>query len=115
MIAKAGEEQVKIWRRSFDVPPPPVAPGSQYDPSMDRRYAGVDVPRTESLKDTIARVLPDWNKSIAPALTGRERVLLSAHGTSLRALVKLSSNISYADLPSRTIPNGTPHVFHMAK
>src|SRR3546814_1334055 len=105
MIAKAGEGQVKIGRRSFAVPPPPVEPGSQYDPSMDRRYAGVDVPRTESLKDTIARVLPYWNKAIAPALKGGERVLISAHGNSLRALVKHLSNISEADIPSLEIPD----------
>src|SRR3546814_20891037 len=86
MSARPGKEQGKIWRRSFDVPPPPVEPGSQYDPSMDRRYAGVDVPRTESLKDTIARVLPYWNKAIAPALKGGERVLISAHGNSLREI-----------------------------
>src|SRR3546814_19786965 len=82
MIAKAGEEQVRIWRRSFDVPPPPVEPGSQYDPSNDRRYQRIDVPRTESLKDTIARVLPYWDEKLAPALKGGERVLISAHGNS---------------------------------
>ena len=113
MIAKAGEEQVKIWRRSFDVPPPPVEPGSQYDPSMDRRYAGVDVPRTESLKDTIARVLPYWNQAIAPVLKAGERVLISAHGNSLRALVKHLSNISDSDIPSLEIPTGQPIVYEL--
>src|SRR3546814_19319911 len=106
MIAKAGEEQVRIWRRSFDVPPPPVEPGSQYDPSNDRRYQRIDVPRTESLKDTIARVLPYWDEKIAPALKGGERVLISAHGNSLRALVKHLSNISDAAIPRLEIPIG---------
>src|SRR3546814_5234843 len=76
---------------------------------MDRRYAGVDVPRNESLKDTIARVLPYWNKAIAPALKGGERVLISAHGNSLRALVKHLSNISDAEIPSLEIPTGQPN------
>src|SRR3546814_8394816 len=111
MIAKAGEEQVRIWRRSFDVPPPPVEPGSQYDPSNDRRYQGIDVPRTESLKDTIARVLPYWDEKIAPALKSGERVLISAHGNSLRALVKHLPNISDADIPSLEIPTDQPIVY----
>ncbi|MFX7144778.1 2,3-bisphosphoglycerate-dependent phosphoglycerate mutase, partial [Acinetobacter baumannii] len=83
----------KIWRRSFDVPPPPMAAGSPYDLAADRRYAGIAIPATESLKDTIARVLPYWQARIAPALKAGERVLISAHGNSLRALVKHLSRI----------------------
>ena len=113
MIARAGEEQVKIWRRSFDVPPPPVEAGSEYDLSNDRRYAGVDVPKTESLKDTIARVLPYWDEKIAPALKGGERVLISAHGNSLRALVKHLSNISDEEIPSLEIPTGQPIIYQL--
>lgn len=113
MIAKAGEEQVKIWRRSFDIPPPPVEDGSEYDLSTDRRYAGVSVPRTESLKDTIDRVLPYWDAQIAPALRKGERVLISAHGNSLRALVKHLSNISDAEIPSLEIPTGQPIVYEL--
>jgi 2,3-bisphosphoglycerate-dependent phosphoglycerate mutase len=112
-IAKAGEEQVKIWRRSFDVPPPPVEAGSPYDLSNDRRYAGVDVPKTESLKDTIVRVLPYWEEKIAPALKAGERVLISAHGNSLRALVKHLSGISDAEIPSLEIPTGQPMVYEL--
>ena len=113
MIAKAGEAQVKIWRRSFDIPPPPVEAGSEYDLSNDRRYAGVDVPKTESLKDTIDRVLPYWDEKIAPALKGGERVLISAHGNSLRALVKHLSNISDEEIPSLEIPTGQPIVYQL--
>jgi 2,3-bisphosphoglycerate-dependent phosphoglycerate mutase len=113
MIAKAGEEQVRIWRRSFDVPPPAMEPGSAYDPSEDRRYAGVTVPRTESLKDTIARVLPYWEGRIAPALRRGERVLISAHGNSLRALVKHLSNIPDDEITGLEIPTGQPIVYEL--
>lgn len=113
MIAKAGEEQVHIWRRSFDVPPPLLEPGSPYDLANDRRYAGVDVPRTESLKDTIARVLPYWEQSIAPALKRGERVLISAHGNSLRALVKHLSGIRDEEIASLEIPTGQPIVYEL--
>ena len=99
-VAKAGEEQVKIWRRSFDIPPPPLEPGSPYDLSNDRRYAGIAVPATESLKDTIARVLPYWNSAIVPELRAGKRVIISAHGNSLRALVKHLSGISDTDIPN---------------
>lgn len=111
--AKHGEEQVKIWRRSFDVPPPPLEPGSPYDLSGDRRYAGVDIPATESLKDTIARVLPYWREHIAPALGAGQRVLISAHGNSLRALVKHLSGISDADIVHFEIPTGQPIVYEL--
>ena len=109
--AEHGEAQVRLWRRSFDVPPPPLAPGSPYDLSGDRRYAGVAVPATESLKDTIARVLPYWDATIAPALRNGERVLVAAHGNSLRALVKHLSGISDADIASLEIPTGRPMVY----
>ena len=111
--AKHGEQQVHIWRRSFDTPPPPMEPGSKYDLSQDRRYAGIDVPPTESLKDTIARVLPYWNDRIAPALAEGQRVLISAHGNSLRALVKHLSNIPDDEITSLEIPTGRPIVYEL--
>ena len=111
--AKHGDEQVKIWRRSFDVPPPPMEPGSAYDLSADRRYAGIAVPATESLKDTIARVLPYWEAVIAPALQAGERVLISAHGNSLRALVKHLSGISDDEITGLEIPTGQPIVYQL--
>jgi 2,3-bisphosphoglycerate-dependent phosphoglycerate mutase len=106
-----GEEQVKIWRRSFDVPPPPLEAGSRFDLSGDRRYAGITVPRTESLKDTIARVLPYWESRIAPALREGQRVLISAHGNSLRALVKHLSHIPDDEITGLEIPTGQPIVY----
>ena len=111
--AKHGDAQVKIWRRSFDVPPPPMEPGSPYDLAADRRYAGIAVPATESLKDTIARVLPYWEARIAPALRAGERVLISAHGNSLRALVKHLSGISDEEITSLEIPTGQPIVYQL--
>jgi 2,3-bisphosphoglycerate-dependent phosphoglycerate mutase len=111
--AKHGAGQVRIWRRSFDVPPPPLAPGGPYDLSNDRRYAGVAVPAAESLKDTIARVLPYWQERIAPALRQGERVLISAHGNSLRALVKHLSAIADEEIASLEIPTGEPIVYEL--
>jgi 2,3-bisphosphoglycerate-dependent phosphoglycerate mutase len=111
--AKHGEDQVHIWRRSFDIPPPVLEPGSAYDLSQDRRYAGIDIPRTESLKDTIARVLPYWEGRIAPALKDGQRVLISAHGNSLRALVKHLSNIPDDEITSLEIPTGQPIVYEL--
>ncbi|MEY3659001.1 MAG: phosphoglycerate mutase [Pseudomonadota bacterium] len=113
--AKHGDEQVKIWRRSFDVPPPPLEPGSPYDLSKDRRYAGIKVPTTESLKDTIARVLPYWESRIAPDLKAGKRVLISAHGNSLRALVKHLSNIPDDEITGLEIPTGQPIVYDLAE
>ncbi|WP_066651994.1 MULTISPECIES: 2,3-diphosphoglycerate-dependent phosphoglycerate mutase [Sphingomonas] len=110
---KHGDEQVKIWRRSFDVPPPPMEAGSPFDLTHDRRYAGVTVPATESLKDTIARVLPYWEATIAPALRDGQRVLISAHGNSLRALVKHLSGIADADITGLEIPTGQPIVYQL--
>ena len=112
--AKHGEDQVKIWRRSFDVPPPPLAPGSPFDLSGDRRYAGIQVPAAESLKDTIARVLPYWESAIAPELRAGKRVIIAAHGNSLRALVKHLSGISDADILHEEIPTGQPMVYDLA-
>ena len=111
--AKHGDAQVHIWRRSFDVPPPPIDPGSAYDLSHDRRYAGITVPATESLKDTIARVLPYWEERIAPALREGQRVLISAHGNSLRALVKHLSNIPDDEITGLEIPTGQPIVYDL--
>ena len=114
MIDQVGAEQVKVWRRSFDVPPPPMPSDSPYDVSHDRRYAGVAVPRTESLKDTIARVLPYYEAEIAPALRRGERVLVAAHGNSLRALEKHLSNIPDDAIVSLEIPTGEPIVYELA-
>ena len=111
--AKHGDEQVHIWRRSFDIPPPPLEAGRAYDLSQDRRYAGIAIPQTESLKDTIARVLPYWEQRIAPALKDGQRVLISAHGNSLRALVKHLSGISDDDITSLEIPTGQPIVYDL--
>jgi 2,3-bisphosphoglycerate-dependent phosphoglycerate mutase len=112
--AKHGEEQVKIWRRSFDIPPPLLAPGGAFDLSADRRYAGIAIPDAESLKDTIARVLPYWQNQIATELKAGKRVLISAHGNSLRALVKHLSGISDADITGLEIPTGQPIVYELA-
>ena len=112
-VAKVGEEQVKIWRRSFDIPPPPLDAGSQYDVASDRRYAGLPVPQTESLKDTIARVLPYFEAHIAPALTAGERVIVAAHGNSLRALEKYLSNIADSAIVGLEIPTGQPIVYEL--
>ena len=113
--AKHGDEQVHIWRRSFDVPPPPMEAGHRYDLSSDRRYAGIDIPATESLKDTIARVLPYWEQRIAPALRDGQRVLISAHGNSLRALVKHLSNIADDEITGLEIPTGQPIVYELGE
>ncbi len=112
--AKHGEEQVHIWRRSFDIPPPPLEAGSEFDLSGDRRYAGVHVPAAESLKDTIARVLPSWEATIVPEIEAGKRVVIVAHGNSLRALVKHLSNITDADIVHEEIPTGKPMVYELA-
>jgi 2,3-bisphosphoglycerate-dependent phosphoglycerate mutase len=113
MAEKVGDEQVRIWRRSFDVPPPPLDTNSEYNVARDRRYASVNVPDTESLKDTIERVLPYWDEAIAPALKSGERVLISAHGNSIRALVKLLSNIGDDEIVAVEIPTGEPLVYEL--
>ena len=106
-----GDEQVHIWRRSFDVPPPDMEPGSEYDLADDPRYEGVEVPRAESLKLTIERVLPYWQNAIVPQLEKGETVIVSAHGNSLRALVKHLSGISDEDITGLEIPTGQPIVY----
>ncbi len=111
--AKHGADQVLVWRRSFDTPPPPLDAGSEFDLSKDRRYAGIAIPTTESLKDTIARVLPYWESRIAPDLKAGKRVLISAHGNSLRALVKHLSNIPDDEITSLEIPTGQPIVYEL--
>ena len=108
---KHGDEQVHIWRRSFDTPPPPMEPGSEYDPGADPRYEGIDVPYTESLKLTIERVLPYWEEHILPQLTGERTVIVSAHGNSLRALVKHLSGISDVEITGLEIPTGRPIIY----
>ena len=109
--AKHGEEQVHVWRRSFDVPPPDMEPGGPYDLAADPRYAGIDIPMTESLKLTIERVLPYWQETILPVLASGETVLVSAHGNSLRALVKHLSGISDEEITALEIPTGQPIVY----
>ena len=111
--ARHGDDQVKIWRRSFDIPPPVLEAGSEFDLGPDPRYAGIPIPHTESLKDTIARVLPYYEAEIAPALAAGETVLISAHGNSLRALVKHLSGISDAEITGLEIPTGQPIVYEL--
>lgn len=111
--AKHGDEQVHIWRRSFDIPPPALEAGSEFDLSNDPRYADIAVPATESLMDTIARVLPCWDERIAPQLRAGKQVVISAHGNSLRALVKHLSGISDDDITSLEIPTGQPIVYQL--
>lgn len=111
--AKHGDEQVKIWRRSFDTPPPVLEDGSEFDLKADDRYAGIAIPSTESLKDTIARVLPYYEAAIVPALKAGEVVLVAAHGNSLRALVKHLSGISDAEITGLEIPTGQPIVYEL--
>jgi 2,3-bisphosphoglycerate-dependent phosphoglycerate mutase len=111
--AKHGEDQVKIWRRSFDTPPPVLEAGSAFDLAADPRYAGIAIPSTESLKDTIARVLPYYESAIAPQLRAGETVIVAAHGNSLRALVKHLSGISDADITGLEIPTGQPIVYEL--
>jgi 2,3-bisphosphoglycerate-dependent phosphoglycerate mutase len=113
MIDKVGAEQVKIWRRSYDIPPPPLPEDSEYDVRRDRRYAGVEVPRTESLKDTIARAVPYYEAEIAPALRAGKRVLVSAHGNSLRGIIKYLSNIGDQEIVGLEIPTGKPLVYDL--
>jgi 2,3-bisphosphoglycerate-dependent phosphoglycerate mutase len=106
--ARHGAEQVMAWRRAYDVPPPPLTPGSRYDVSGDRRYAGVAAPVTETLKSTLERVRPYWAGEIAGRLTAGERILIAAHGNSLRAIVKLLFDVSDQAIPGVEIPTGNP-------
>lgn len=114
--AKYGDEQVLVWRRSYDTPPNPLAesdPRASYD---DPRYAGLQrsqIPLTECLKDTVERVMPAWEDSIAPAIRAGKRIIISAHGNSLRALIKMLDGISDTDIVSLNIPNGQPLVYEL--
>jgi 2,3-bisphosphoglycerate-dependent phosphoglycerate mutase len=114
--AKHGEAQVKIWRRSYDIPPPPLTPDDPRYPGNDPRYenlAPTELPLTESLKDTVARSLPYWHQTIVPSITAGKRVLIAAHGNSLRALVKYLDDISDADIVELNIPTGIPLVYEL--
>jgi len=114
--AKHGEAQTKIWRRSYDIPPPPLALDDPRHPSRDPRYASLsahDLPLTESLKDTVGRFLPYWHDAIAPAIRQGQRVLIAAHGNSLRALVKYLDNIPEAEIVELNIPTGIPLVYEL--
>jgi len=112
--AKYGDEQVLVWRRSYDVPPPPLEKSDERWPGHDPRYAGIEnLPLTECLKDTVARVLPLWKEKIAPLVKSGKRVIIAAHGNSLRALVKYLDNISDADIINLNIPTGVPLVYEL--
>lgn len=113
-VEQHGEAQVKIWRRSYDIPPPALSLDDERHPRFDRRYANVpagELPATESLKDTLARVLPFWRERIAPELAAGRNVLIVAHGNSLRALVKMLDNLSEADIVELNIPTGVPLLY----
>lgn len=115
-VEKHGAEQVKIWRRSYDIPPPPLSAEDRQHPRFDRRYAGVpagELPACESLKDTLARVLPFWNARIAPELKAGRNVLVAAHGNSLRALVKMLDGISDSEIVELNIPTGVPLLYEL--
>ena len=114
--AKHGDAQIKIWRRSYDIPPPPLTAGDDRDPSHDPRYAGLSraqLPLTESLKETVERFLPYWHETIAPAIRSGKRVVIAAHGNSLRALVKYLDHVSEADIVELNIPTGIPLVYEL--
>jgi len=114
--AKYGEKQVKIWRRSYDIPPPPLEKTDDRFPGKDRRYADLapaELPLTECLKDTVARFLPAWHDSIAPTIKTGKRVLVAAHGNSLRALVKYLDNVSDSEIVELNIPTGIPLVYEL--
>jgi 2,3-bisphosphoglycerate-dependent phosphoglycerate mutase len=116
MASKYGEAQVKLWRRSYDMPPPPLDWDDQRHPRFDRRYAGLtreQLPSCESLKDTVARMLPYWHSDIAPVVKSGQRVLIAAHGNSLRALVKYLDDISDESIPELNIPTGIPLVYEL--
>jgi 2,3-bisphosphoglycerate-dependent phosphoglycerate mutase len=116
MAKKFGADQVLVWRRSYDTPPPALAANDPRSERGDRRYAKLnpdDVPLTECLKDTVARVLPFWNEAMAPAIRAGKRVVVSAHGNSIRALVKYLDDVSEADIVGLNIPNGIPLVYEL--
>jgi 2,3-bisphosphoglycerate-dependent phosphoglycerate mutase len=113
MAAKFGEAQVLAWRRSYDTPPPALETSDARYEGSDPRYRGVAVPRSECLKDTVARVLPCWNEVIAPAVRSGQRVLVAAHGNSLRALIKHLDGVSDADIVALNVPTGVPLVYEL--
>lgn len=118
MAKQYGDEQILIWRRSYDIPPPALAADDPRSERSDRRYAGLapeQIPLTECLKDTVARVMPFWRESVEPALASGKRVLIVAHGNSIRALVKFLDGISDADIVGLNIPNGIPLVYELDK
>ncbi|HUA89391.1 MAG TPA: 2,3-diphosphoglycerate-dependent phosphoglycerate mutase, partial [Steroidobacteraceae bacterium] len=115
-VAQHGEAQVKVWRRSYDIPPPPLAADDPRHPRFDARYAQVppaELPATESLKDTLARVLPFWNARIAPELRNGRNVMVVAHGNSLRAMVKMLDQVSDAAITELNIPTGVPLLYEL--
>lgn len=115
-VEKYGQQQVHIWRRSYDIPPPAYTQDNQDNPSYHRRYQEIaknDLPMTECLKDTVARFIPYWNDEIAPVIRSGKRVMITAHGNSLRALVKHLDNISDTDIPELNIPTGIPQVYEL--
>ncbi len=114
--AKFGDDQVKVWRRSYDIPPPPLDPSDERYPGRDPRYEDVpasELPLTECLKDTVARFLPYWHERIGPAIKSGKRVVVAAHGNSLRALVKYLDNISDQEIVELNIPTGIPLVYEL--
>jgi 2,3-bisphosphoglycerate-dependent phosphoglycerate mutase len=113
MAAKFGEEQVLLWRRSYDIPPPALEPSDPRSEAKDLRYAGIHVPLAECLKDTVERVVPYWQSAIAPAVRAGRRVLIAAHGNSLRALVKYLDGISDDAIVKENIPTGIPLVYEL--
>jgi 2,3-bisphosphoglycerate-dependent phosphoglycerate mutase len=112
-LAEFGEEQFMIWRRSYDVPPPPIEPGSQFAQDGDPRYAGIDVPRTECLKDVLERALPYWHDAIVPDLATGKTVLVTAHGNSLRAIVKYLDGVGDDEIVGVNIPTGIPLLYEL--
>ena len=115
-VEKHGEAQVKIWRRSYDIPPPALDSNDERHPRLDPRYAGVDaaeLPATESLKDTLQRVLPCWNSRIAPELRAGRNVMVTAHGNSLRAMVKMLDQVPESEIVELNIPTGVPLLYEL--
>jgi len=115
-VAKHGDKQVLVWRRSYDAPPPALDESHEFWPGKDPRYASLapgEIPKTECLKDTVARFLPFWESDIAPAIKRGERVIIAAHGNSLRALVKHLDNVSDEDIVELNIPTGIPLVYEL--
>jgi 2,3-bisphosphoglycerate-dependent phosphoglycerate mutase len=115
-VAKHGDKQVLVWRRSYDTPPPALDESHEFWPGKDPRYKNLapnEIPKTECLKDTVARFLPFWNDEIAPAIKRGERVIIAAHGNSLRALVKHLDNVSDDDIVELNIPTGIPLVYEL--